>query len=325
MTDFMPKVSIIMPTYNKGNIIREAIEPILTQTFTDFELIIVNDGSTDNTGKVVKEYNDSRIRYFEKENRGPASARNLGLRHASGIYIGYCDDDDIYYPDHLEILSGYLDVNLDIGLVYADSLWIREDKEPFAVPLMEFDKQELERNNFITILSVLHRKECIEKAGLFDENIVVADLEDWDLWLRISDFYKFAYVKKVLGELRINENDHCRYYEYIINKRLDYLWQRYKDGILERLGDGYCLHVIQNLIDFGNMEGAFRIAKKLFGIRETFQSSFALGYCYFKKKDFKRSVALLEKAKRKITPDVNRENIKKLDLICLAAAEGVKI
>jgi glycosyltransferase involved in cell wall biosynthesis len=104
-----PKVSVIVPTYNRADVIGGCIEAILAQTMNDFEAVIVSDGSTDNTKEVVKKYHDPRILFFEKENGGQSSARNLGIIKSKGEYISLCDDDDRLYPDHLSVdLSSFI-------------------------------------------------------------------------------------------------------------------------------------------------------------------------------------------------------------------------
>jgi glycosyltransferase involved in cell wall biosynthesis len=99
-----PKVSVIIPTYNRANLLPRAIKSVLNQTFQDFELIVVDDGSTDNTRKVVEEFQkgDSRVKYFYKENGGPGSARNFGLKNAKGNFVIFLDSDDMFLPYILE-------------------------------------------------------------------------------------------------------------------------------------------------------------------------------------------------------------------------------
>lgn len=100
----MPKISVVIPLYNKGFIISETLESVLVQTFTDFEIVIVNDGSTDNSFEIVSQYTDNRIRLYNQENKGAAAARNLGIEKATGELIAFLDADDYWYPNHLEEL-----------------------------------------------------------------------------------------------------------------------------------------------------------------------------------------------------------------------------
>jgi glycosyltransferase involved in cell wall biosynthesis len=100
----MPKISVVIPLYNKGFIISETLNSVLAQTFKDFEVIIVNDGSTDNGFEIVSQYTDNRIRLYNQENKGAAAARNLGIEKATGELIAFLDADDYWYPNHLEEL-----------------------------------------------------------------------------------------------------------------------------------------------------------------------------------------------------------------------------
>ena len=116
----MPVVSAIIPTYNFGRFLGEAIQSVLDQTFTDFELIVVDDGSTDDTREVVGSFNDSRIRYIYQENRGLPAARNTGIKASRGEYIAFLDSDDIWLTQNLELKVKSLDSHPDAGLVCSD-------------------------------------------------------------------------------------------------------------------------------------------------------------------------------------------------------------
>ena len=100
----MATISIVIPLYNKGFIISETLDSVLAQTFTDFEIIIVNDGSTDNGFEIVSQFSDKRIKLFQQQNKGAAAARNLGIEKATGELIAFLDADDYWYPNHLEVV-----------------------------------------------------------------------------------------------------------------------------------------------------------------------------------------------------------------------------
>lgn len=117
----IPKVSIFMPVYRGERFISKSIESILNQTIPEIELIIVNDGSPDNSARIVSEYlSDRRVIYVEQDNRGVAAARNTALRHATGDYIGLCDQDDEWLPHKAAVQSAYLDANPQAGMVHGD-------------------------------------------------------------------------------------------------------------------------------------------------------------------------------------------------------------
>jgi glycosyltransferase involved in cell wall biosynthesis len=114
----MPKVSVIIPTYNAANWLKQSIDSVLRQIFTDYELIIIDDGSTDDTSSIVKSFDDKRIRYFHKANGGVASARNMGLDKATGEYIAFLDSDDLWPESYLEVIVLALEKASDYGLAY---------------------------------------------------------------------------------------------------------------------------------------------------------------------------------------------------------------
>jgi glycosyltransferase involved in cell wall biosynthesis len=178
-----PKVSVIMPTYNRAHMISKSIESVLSQTFKDWELIIVNDGSTDNTKEVVAKYNDPRIVYLEKENGGPSSARNLGLRYAKGEYITYCDDDNIIFPYHLETLYGYLDRHPEIGLVRANAVKIIKPKK------IGYLGRGL-------LWASMHKHNLLKKVGFFDTRL--DRCQDVDFLIRLHDYCNVKILECIL-------------------------------------------------------------------------------------------------------------------------------
>jgi SAM-dependent methyltransferase len=159
-----PRVSVIMPTYNRARMIGKSIDSVLNQTFKDWELIVISDGSTDNTRQVVRRYKDPRIIFLEKENAGPASARNYGLRHARGEYIAYCDDDDEILPYHLQTMVNYLDRHPEVGLVRGDGVTFKGKQ-----------KQGYFKIGFLW--ATMHRRDNAKRAGLFDKRLLTGEDE----------------------------------------------------------------------------------------------------------------------------------------------------
>ena len=167
----MPKVSIIMPTYNRAWIIERAIESVLKQTFIDFELLVIDDGSTDDTRKLIKKQTDSRIKLFASNHRGASAARNIGLSQARGEFIAYLDTDNVWHPNFLEVMAqefGSDDVLLYSGqnLLYAkrnaeDTLDILA-RRTRTIP---FNPAKLMHENFIDINIVMHRRDLLDTVG----------------------------------------------------------------------------------------------------------------------------------------------------------------
>jgi glycosyltransferase involved in cell wall biosynthesis len=186
-----PTVSVIIPAWNTAGLIAECIDSVLAQTYRDFEIIVVNDGSpdTDLLERVLAPY-EKQIRYVRQENRGPSAARNLGILLATGKYIAFLDSDDEWLPQHLSEQMSILTKDSSLDLVYADYVLVRNGKrvghgfglEPQHPPVT-FEKILTEECTVGTSSTVAKRQALIT-AGLFDERFRCC--EDFDLWLRMS-------------------------------------------------------------------------------------------------------------------------------------------
>lgn len=212
----MPKVSITLPCYNGEAYIGEAIESILNQTHPNFELVIVNDGSTDNTKKVIQQYlYDNRIKFIEsKNNKGLSEARNKTIEESTGEYIGFIDCDDRWLPDKLEKQLKYLENNEDVDFVHSDVYHIdstgkiigqRKNKVPHDNATKKEFLKRLFLGNFIIQITVLARRKSFEKAGLFDPKLKVSP--DYDMWLRIAKEFNTGYIEAPLAKKRYHENN----------------------------------------------------------------------------------------------------------------------
>ena len=199
-----PKVSIILPSFNRAYLLPRAIKSILNQTFQDFELIIVDDGSSDNTEEVLNSFKDKRIIYIRHDrNKGASAARNTGLKVASGEYIAFQDSDDEWIPDKLEKqIKVFEAAPSEVGVVYTSFWKYLNNNEKIYIPnpkikLKEkYIFKELLKHNFIGLPTAIIRKECFEKVGRFDEEL--SCLEDWDLFIRISRYYQFMFIDEPL-------------------------------------------------------------------------------------------------------------------------------
>ncbi len=209
----MPKVSVIIPTYNRAGYIVKTLESVFAQTYTDYEVIVVDDGSTDDTEEVLKPYYD-RIIYIRKENGGQGSARNVGIKLAKGEYVAFLDSDDLWLPEKLEIQVKFMDDNPEVGLVFSDFVVFYEDDTGCLIEMRkvhlqgkELTFQSLFHRNFIPTLTVLVRKSCIDDVGLFDESRELIVGEDYEMWLRIAMRYRLAHVPEVLAKYRHHDNN----------------------------------------------------------------------------------------------------------------------
>ena len=191
-------VSVIIPVYNGEKYIRDAIESVLNQTYKNFEIVVADDGSTDNTVEILKEYGD-KIRWKSQENKGPASAKKFGTSMAKGEYLAYLDSDDIFLPDKLELQVNYLDKHSEVGLVYSDYYQVNEKGE---ITKLSCSKKNLLliQQNYVPTSGVMCRRECIDTLGRFDENL--GSNYDWDMWIRISEKYPIHCIPKPLFKYR---------------------------------------------------------------------------------------------------------------------------
>lgn len=207
----MPQISVIMPAYNAERWIATSIESVLSQTFADLELIIVDDGSSDGTSQVIQSYNDPRICYFYQDNKGLAGARNKGLTHATGVYIAFLDADDLWHPTMLETCITYLEKNYDKSIVRTGYFYIGLDNEKLPKNLNWYSwcgdvLDHLLVNDVFVLHAALFRRDCIETAGLFDESL--KRCVDWDIWIRIAAAgFKFGFVSKPLAMYRQHDSN----------------------------------------------------------------------------------------------------------------------
>lgn len=202
-----PYVSIVLPTYNRADLIGDSIRSVLGQTYQEFELIVVDDASTDNTEEVVVSFQDSRIRYLRlDENLGAAGARNRGIEAAQYDYIAFEDSDDLWLPNKLEIQMRCFDED-DYGLVYC-TYYLERGNQTIMVPDFHacacnyegWIYKELIERNFIGTPTIVMKKKCAQDVGMFCEEL--RSLEDWEFVLRISQRYKIKFVNQCLVHAR---------------------------------------------------------------------------------------------------------------------------
>jgi glycosyltransferase involved in cell wall biosynthesis len=208
----MPRVSVIIPTYNRADLIGETIESVLNQTFGDFEIIIVDDGSTDSTKEVVRRF-DGPIKYIYQENRGRSCARNQGFEASSGNYVCFLDSDDVLNPRMFERQVSLLESNSELGFVFSDYQFVNRAGEILPKPEV-FCAHPLRRGrifrfliyfDFIFPSSVLARRDCVNKAGLFDPSLDAA--EDLDWLLRMTRLYETDYIPEQLCLVRKHDGN----------------------------------------------------------------------------------------------------------------------
>lgn len=209
MAQATPRVSIITPTFNRADFICSAVKSVLEQTFGDFELLIVDDGSTDSTVSVLEPYlADTRIRYFYQPNQGQSVARNRGLAEALGELICFLDSDDAWSLTKLEQQVNLMDQHPEVDIIHGDEIDIDEHGLEISRKNMRrfsgMIARDLLADNSVSINTVMVRKRCFEEMGGFSETLRVAD--DYDIWLRFAARYRFLYVPTFFGFYRVMSN-----------------------------------------------------------------------------------------------------------------------
>jgi len=221
----MPYFSIVIPVYNKENFVGKTLKSVLAQTYTDIEIILVNDGSTDNSETVIQSFQDDRIRYFSKANEGVALARNFGIEKATSDFICFLDADDYWYPKFLETMKSTIE-KLPEQKVFACAIEIETENKIFAADYSIDKKEDFEIVNFFDA----SQKECVlwtsssvfhisvfEKAGQFDSHIKKG--EDTELWIRIGLQYPIVFVWEILAQYVFDKNS--------VSRNLTYFFEPY--------------------------------------------------------------------------------------------------
>lgn len=237
-----PLVSVIIPTYNRSPLLAEAIESTLAQTWKDIEIVVVDDGSTDDTREVLARYG-GRVRHIYQQNSGrPAFARNVGIRHAAGEYLAFLDSDDLVSREKIEMQVRFLERNPGVGMVVTDFStfadgetvsrsftsdghprfvnWPKTHVGPHEYVLSEGICDCLAMDNFVGTSSVVVRRDVFHSVGLFDESPEVRSSEDVDMWFRIAERFPLGYVDIPLHAYRIHSDNLSGINEQVIRARI---------------------------------------------------------------------------------------------------------
>jgi glycosyltransferase involved in cell wall biosynthesis len=213
MNPHNPLVSIIIPTYNRGNFLYETVRSVLEQTYLNLELIIVDNHSTDNTDRIIKEFNESRIKYFKNHNYGIISVnRNFGIRCAQGDYVYFCDSDDLWEKDKLSTQLKFMESPKDVALCFSNGKIITENGDLRGdyfqkSPPERITYRTLLTHNYVSTLSVAVRRSALMEVGLFDEAKEIVGIEDFELWIRIAKKYSIRYIPEKLFRYRIHKGN----------------------------------------------------------------------------------------------------------------------
>lgn len=261
------KVSVIIPTYNRAYVIARAVQSVLEQTYANFELLIVDDGSTDDTKQIIEYVDDDRIRYICLEkNSGASHARNVGIQMAECEYIAFLDSDDEWMPEKLERQMQIIrQAPETVGLVYCRMSGVNRKGEVSFCPDLDIAKERLEGNLFSVLMkenmigtpTVLVRKKCLEQSGGFDESLTC--IEDWELFLRIAQEWEIAIAEETLVRVHVSETSVSQNIIGYVRTRC-YMISRYwrlmeENQVLE--------DVMAGLLQFAQRYGCYDEAKRL--------------------------------------------------------------
>ncbi|RJQ29496.1 glycosyltransferase [Candidatus Parcubacteria bacterium] len=222
-----PLVSIITPAYNAGAYLGDTIRSVLAQTYSSFEHIVVDDGSTDDTAKVVRAISDPRIKYLYQKNSGQSSARNAGIAAAKGKYIAFLDADDLFLPGKLSEQVNYLETNPNCDFCYCKIYHFFHD-EPDRLYYLKMEHPSgylfgrLLMTNFINPLSAVVRRDIFEKHGAFEPSYRWAD--EQYVWLKLSyRKVRFCYIDKVLAYYRLHRQSFTNRPRYFLESQKECL------------------------------------------------------------------------------------------------------
>lgn len=205
----IPKVSIVIPAYNAMKYLPDTLQSVWRQTFTDFEVILVDDGSSDDIKQWASQITDSRFKFISQPNQGASTARNTGILASQSEYIALLDADDLWVPTKLEAHVVQLDNKPKVALSYCWTAMMNSQGQPTGRLLKPSDDgnvySKLLVKNIIDCPSVVVRRSCFDRVGLFNTNIRYN--EDWEMWIRIAAVYEFSVIKQPLVYYRQHPNN----------------------------------------------------------------------------------------------------------------------
>ena len=217
--------SVVIPSYNREKVVVRAINSVLKQTIQDFEIIVVDDGSKDNTECVVKGINDNRIKYVRQDNAGACVARNTGIEHSQGLYISFLDSDDEWFPEMLEKQLLVYQSDGEIGCVYSNLQVVDSNGDVHS-----FGKQfGIKGNCYSEVL-----KECFDKVGLFDISLPAS--QDDDMCFKLSKNYKVGYIPEIMASMNVEQVNRISNNPKRVADGWWKLWNKYEQDLINYCG-----------------------------------------------------------------------------------------
>lgn len=307
----MPEVSVVIPTYNSAQFLGEALQSVSDQTFKDYEIIVVDDGSTDHTKQIIDKYN-GKIRYIFQENGGPAKARNSGIKASSGKYIAFLDADDVWEPTKLEKQVRMFHRCPEVAMIFTENSCYSENGvyQNSMGKRERLMKGDVAKNIFlrsgVVTPTVIVKKEIFNKIGVFEEELCMG--EDDNMWVRIATDFKVSLIDEPLVKVRAHPRrvtgDKTRLLE-CVQTNIELLSQRYR-GVKEKIESVIPLKLsrVQFALGYDHFENYnFKEARKAFtrGIRYYIWNW--ENYPYFLLTLFPQKVVRrIKRLKRKISP-----------------------
>ncbi len=261
----MEKVSVIIPTYNREKTIFRAVQSVLEQTYTNLEVLVIDDGSTDGTAAIVNGIKDDRVKYVALEqNGGPSKARNVGVEMAEGEWIAFQDSDDCWHKNKLESQIEYVEDNPQYSLVYCMSMtWFQNGKTIVVPPSPLPDVMEgkmlhtLLQRNVIDTPTMFIKRECFLNVGGFD--VTYKALEDWEFMIRFAKVYEIGYIPEILMDSYMLgdgvSSNLGAYYEGRCKMLGQYRTEMIQEGVLEQ--------VMQEILERAQNAGILDFVKKM--------------------------------------------------------------
>jgi glycosyltransferase involved in cell wall biosynthesis len=268
----MPRVSVIIPAYNAAAFLKDALDSVLRQTYTDWEVVLVDDGSSDNTRRVAEAATPAfcgRLHYIYQDNQGLPPARNTAIRNAQGEFLALLDADDVWRPCRLELGVALMDRDPGLGLVHGKVARINQVGEFIEHPPSP-PRKYLEgkiaghiytRRAHVLCPTALFRKACVDAVGLFDEKMRAT--EDRDLWFRIAEVYRVGYIEEVLADYRISPNSMSRDVQRMLTAQTQFIEKHLQLGACTRMAareamGGVCRERGDELFKAGELWQALR-------------------------------------------------------------------
>lgn len=249
----VPAVSVVIATYNRAHLITETLDSVLGQSFRDFEVIVIDDGSTDHTREVLAPFG-SRVQYIYQSNRGPSAARNLGVRHARGSWISIQDSDDLSASNHLSVLHGYAHAHPKVGMVFANGAYLGgpEHKRNTIIPGPKsqslahrgVELHDIFDKSIVRLQAALISKAAYEKVGGHDESLRIC--MDLDLSFRLLMNFPIVYIDEVVFSYRKHEGNIGRNEELRLTENI---------RVIEKL--------LRDYAQANNIIGARKIARRI--------------------------------------------------------------